>query len=350
MAREIIDNGESGLSARTKINNMFEELYGRTTIKESDVEWYVRELADLKNYQSLINTADGKKYERCNYLIFMQAIDAAPTFKITVYEPDTFEQGNENAIQISGTNLTGITISDIINNSELTIENVNLTVTDDNNAVLSFDNPDTTEENESITFIITKGLYSWEMIVMLTAPHTLEIIDCPGQVEKGSSVEVVIVLNQNVDGVEEVEGNNDIVINDFSSSDGDPGTVITIDANTTDVEEGFNLRVTADGMTTEWSETIYVSQPLTITEVPETVEIAEGIEINILINKDIAELENVTVESEATVNILEFGYSGEMNISLSLNTSEMLDGETFQLKVFADEEESEWSSSITATA
>ncbi len=151
-----INNGESGLSVRDKINNMFAYLFG-LKLKVSDVQGYVPEINDLNDGQSLINTADKRKYTRVGNKMYEQSIAPVVDFKIYLIDaPTAHSPSTGNAIQLSGTKLTGIEM-EVENSENINIENANLNINDDSHASITYDLTGNVEESERISFLLSKG-------------------------------------------------------------------------------------------------------------------------------------------------------------------------------------------------
>ncbi len=151
-----INNGESGLSVRSKINEMFAHLFG-LKIKVSDSQGYVPELEELNDGQSLINTADKRKYTRVGNKMYEQSIAPVVDFKIYLIDaPNVHSPSTGNAIQLSGTKLTGIEM-EVENSENIEVQNANLDIINDNHASITYDLTGNIKESERISFLLSKG-------------------------------------------------------------------------------------------------------------------------------------------------------------------------------------------------
>jgi len=178
MAQENINAGESGLAVRTKLNNMFAELYSKTNILISDLAGYVPEITELNDGQVMINTHDLKKYTRLGEVLIVEDVIIHPNFTIDSFTPDFVdEQTTGNVITVTGTGfIEGMEVL-IFYDPAFTIENVSLNFISETEIQIIFDAPDDIiyDDSDVVIFALKKGIYTNEdiLIDILIEPEDL---------------------------------------------------------------------------------------------------------------------------------------------------------------------------------
>lgn len=338
MAREIINGGpgESGLSARSKLNNMFEELYGRTDILITDVPGYIPEISELNDGQIMINTHDLKEFQRVGEIITEKGIGILPNFTITGFLPSEInEQSSGNSIDVQGTGFVSGMSVDIPDQNGLTFSNVGFSYIDENNITVGFDVAGNISSDVVFDISLIKSGYKTSFT--MNADVDLEIINdnVSGVVGKSASEIVRFTVNENVTNFTGAESSNTNVTINSVTKISDTEVDVDLDTSAAAYEETFSIRVVADGETTPYYGMVIEDALVILSASPEVAPVnMSNMCISLTVNKSFSAIDFTNAESD-NVNIVVNSYVqiGSDIASVCINTTAATEGELFGLRV-----------------